>query len=330
MPIAWDKQKKRFRFFFNRVVEHDGRRQRVRASRLLPAAWSRTQADAYDRKRSAELYALASGIERPRYLITEAVRLYIEERLVELRMRHKCTQELANLLPWYEGKEVTDLQRIAADYRRAHAHLAPATVRNRLAYLRSACRYAVKSRQWPVPLPEAALPVVRNQRQVYLRPEQQTALFAAFEDDLARALFTLAYAIGARWRAELLPRQATDVVREGRDVYLDCGLTKSGRRVWKWVPPWARWTLKYIPWPYGESYFTRRWRRAVAAAGLPPMVPHDQRHSLASEILAAGGTLPDVTAALGHTSLLAAARYSHLYPEHVKQVLGKLAKSRQR
>lgn len=87
MPIAWDKAKKRWRFFFNRVIESDGRRERARASRLLPAGWTRAQADAYARKREAELYALASGIEPVRYLITEAVRIFIEERLPDLRGR---------------------------------------------------------------------------------------------------------------------------------------------------------------------------------------------------------------------------------------------------
>ena len=111
-------------------------------------------------------------------------------------------------------------------------------------------------------------------------------------------------------------------------MYLDCGITKNGRRIWKWVPPAARWTLKFVPFTWGESYYYRRFHAAVAKAGLPAMVPHDQRHSIASEVLAQGGTLADVTAVLGHASYQAAARYAHLYPEHAKGVLGRLAKRR--
>lgn len=330
MPIYWEASKKRWRFGFNRVIEQDRQRVRVRASKLLPAGWSRTQADAYERQRSAELYAAATGVERRRYLITDAVRIFVEERAAQLRGGRKATQELANMMTWYAGKELTDLANVAAAYRRAHAHLAPATVRNRLCYLRSACRYAVKTYSWPVPRPELATPTVRNQRMVYLRPDQQQALFAAFEDDDARALFVLSYEIGARWRSEVLRRKPEDVIRQGRDVWLDCGITKNGRPAWKWVPPAARWTLKYIPFQFGERYFYRRFHAAVQKAGLPAMVPHDQRHSIASDVLAQGGTLADVTAVLGHSSFAAAARYSHLYPEHAKAVLGRLAKGRKR
>ena len=38
--------------------------QRIRRRQLLPAGWTRAQADAFDRKEGAALYALAAGIAK--------------------------------------------------------------------------------------------------------------------------------------------------------------------------------------------------------------------------------------------------------------------------
>ena len=328
MPISWDKAKGQWRFHFNRVIEAGHRRIRSRASRLLPKGWSRTQAEAYKRKREAELYALASGVDQPRFLITEAVRIFMEERLPDLIGKRKTAQELARLLPYYEGRELAELPEVAAAYRRDHVHLAAATVRNRLAYLRAACRYAVKTYRWPVPMPEAPTPTVRNRRQVYLRHDEQLALLECFTERDARALFTLAYFTGARWMAEILPRAREDIHYIEGDLFLDIGLTKNGTHGRKFVPPEAHWALAHLPFEYAERYFRLRWRRAAAQAGHPDMVPHDQRHSVASLVLATGGTLADVMQVLGHKSMAAAERYSHLYPEHAAQVLKRIFKRR--
>jgi excisionase family DNA binding protein len=44
---------------------------------LLPAGWTRAEADAFDRKESAALYAIATGLARPRHHIGQAVALYL-------------------------------------------------------------------------------------------------------------------------------------------------------------------------------------------------------------------------------------------------------------
>ena len=321
MPIIWDKQRKRWRYTFNRVVTIDGVKRRKRATKRLPKGWDREQAEEYERQQTPELYALATGVRKPKYMIAKAVQLYVEDKVPHLRNGKKAAQELANMLPYYATRPIEDLAHVAAEYTKDCAGLAPATVRNRLAYLRAACRYAQRQYQWPTAKPELSTPKVRNSREVYLRIEDQERLWEYIEDVEARALFTLAYYIGARWRSELLPRQPEDVKRDGKDVWIDCGITKNGRRKWKWVPGPARWAVKYIPFQYQDTYYYRHWRAAVASAGLGDIKPHDQRHSLASVILNGGGTLPDVTAALGQESLAAASRYSHLYPERVKAVM---------
>jgi len=44
--------------------------------------WSRTQADAYDRREAGHLFALASGIERPEPITGQAVALYLNHRIL--------------------------------------------------------------------------------------------------------------------------------------------------------------------------------------------------------------------------------------------------------
>jgi hypothetical protein len=69
MPVYPDKDKGRWRFTFNRVI----RGERYRATKLLPRGWSRAQAETYDRDETKRLYAIATGVERPEPLISQAV-----------------------------------------------------------------------------------------------------------------------------------------------------------------------------------------------------------------------------------------------------------------
>jgi integrase len=65
---------------------------------------------------------------------------------------------------------------------------------------------------------------------------------------------------------------------------------------------------------YGGSW-NGVFKRALARAGLPPIRPHDLRHSSASLALAAGGSVKDVQARLGHSSARVTLDiYAHLLP----------------
>lgn len=70
MPIYRDRERGVFVFEFDR---------RIRARKRLPKTWTQAQADAFDRKESARLYALASGAEGPDALIEDAVAHYVIE-----------------------------------------------------------------------------------------------------------------------------------------------------------------------------------------------------------------------------------------------------------
>ena len=321
MSVYWDKEKKRWRHTFNRKI----RGHRYRATKLLPQGWSQRQAEKYDQAESNRLYALATGIEKPRLSLAGAVMLYLDHRVPQLRDGKKAAQELAFLFDDISGAALEDVSGVAARYAEAQAGvLAPATVRKRLARLKAACRYAFRKRQYGDRdyTDGMDLPVPDNQRQFYARLPELTRLWRKFPDLEARACFKLAFYLGVRWRAELLTRERAHIVRERGDVWLEIGRTKNGEPVMKFVHEAARPLLKFVPFTHSDSWFYARWAAAVAAIGRPELRPHDLRHSLASEILSRpGGSLDDVRAALHHKSLQASQRYAHRYPESAKRIL---------
>jgi integrase len=323
MPVYWDASKKCWRFTFNRIVNG----VRYRSTKRLPRSWSRHRAEAFDRQESGRLYAEARGLESPRLPLAGAVALYVKHRCPELRNGRKAAQDLAQLSDEIERAWLDQVDELATEYEKTHrATLAPGTIRNRLAYLRAAVRYARKVHKYGKGLPDASidmvLPSADNERQVYARLPELNRLWRAIEEPEARALFKMVFYMGLRWRAELLPRVAADVHRNGEETWLQIGVTKNGRPVMKPVHPAARASLKFIPFQHGDSWFYDQWRAAVAKIGRPDLHPHDLRHSLASEILSRpGGTLDDVRAALHHVSVQAADRYAHLYPERMRDII---------
>jgi site-specific recombinase XerD len=79
--------------------------------------------------------------------------------------------------------------------------------------------------------------------------------------------------------------------------------------------------LKRLPFTRHPRTYYAAFERARERAGMPWLVAHDLRHSLASDIISRGGTLPDVQGALHHDSVQSAKRYAHLYPERLRAVL---------
>ncbi len=320
MPVYIDKAKQRWRFTFNRVIAG----VRTRSTKLLPAAWGRAKAEAYDRAETARLYAVATGLERPEPSIGKAVELYLDHRVPKLRDGRGIAQELAFLAGYIDGKPMSKLADVSREYAEENADLAPATVRNRLAYLRAACRYAWRKHKLTPhdPTGQMELPEVDNARDVRLPvAKYEREILAKIDDDEARALFTLAFYTGSRWPSEIRPRKPEDVYRIGGKVLLSVGRTKNGSPRLVPVHPKARWTLAYLPFKYAERYYYDRFNKARTAAGLPDLVPHSARHIVATDILLNGGSLPDVSAALHHKHWGSSARYAHLVTEHTERVL---------
>jgi integrase len=323
MSHYYDKQKKRWRFRFVRRIHG----KRYRASKLLPSGWSRVQVETFDRTETARLYALATGTERRQALVNEAIELYKRHRLSQQRGGHKAERHLAAIQTYYDGRGLDELPEIARKYAEdQRGTLSADTIRNRLAYLKAACRYAWKHHGLTDADPTArmAIPSPGAGRQVYLTVPQLNRLLRHFDDPEAAAVARIAFYTGLRWISELLPRQPGDVRANRGQAWLLAGTTKNGTPRMVPVHPAIRSSLRYLP-------FTRHWRdyyaafeRAKKAAGLPSLRMHDLRHSLASEIISRGGTLSDVQGALHHTSVVSARRYAHLYPGRLRSIMLKV------
>lgn len=70
--------------------------------------------------------------------------------------------------------------------------------------------------------------------------------------------------------------------------------------------------------------FRARFRRAVKDSGVEDLRPHDLRHSAASYMAMAGGTLPEIMTALNHKTPRMTKRYMHLSPEHTAGLIQRM------
>ena len=322
MPLYFDKRHRRWRFQFDRVVAG----VRTRSGKLLPAAWGRAEAEAYDRREEGRLYALATGIREPRPLIAEAIALWLEHRAPQLRDGKNAAGELAKLLPYTEGRFLDELPEVARAFLADAADLAPGTRRNRLAYLKAAVRYAWRrhglgDRDFTARM---EIPAARNERQVYLRPGELARLLRHVPSSEGRALWRIAFYTGLRWVSEILPLTPASVLRTPRGAWLSIADTKTGAPHMVPVHAAIRADLKRLPFARPMREYFDEFASAREKAGMPHVRPHDLRHSLASALISRGATLAEVGRALGHKSALSTRRYAHLYPERLRQIVARI------
>lgn len=316
MPIYYDRARKRWRYEFDRYI--DGQRQRT--TKLLPKAWTRHEAQAFADQHDPRIYAVASGSVKPRPLISEAVRLYLEEHAPGLKNLAILEREFALCLPWYEGRHMDELADVARENVRAKGEngkpLAPATVKNRLAYLRAACRWAWKTHNMGEhdPAERMTMPRVRNERHRYITRLEALQLARKVTNLDARAAVLVAFYSGMRlgevMRAEPTPRGW---------LLAD---TKNGER--RLVPIHPKVAHLARSWPRDVASRTVQgaFNRAAAAVGQDNLRFHDLRHSAASEMINAGVDLFTVGGVLGHKAAASTKRYSHLANDTLAQAIG--------
>jgi integrase len=292
----------RWVFDFDRWI--DGRR--YRRSKTLPAGYSRAQAEAYDRAESQALHAIAKGHVRPRYDIGAAVACYLRERAPELKNRASLEREIDATRDWWQGRPIDELHAVCAEYAAdQHGALAPATIKNRISYLRAACRWAWKRHDMADADPGARVvaPTVRNARDVTIGRVDMIHLARACDDPGTRALIRIAFysglRVGEQYAAERLPglfvlRDSSTKNGMPRIVPIHHKAASAAR-----VPLRPRTQIDYY------------WRKARTAAGLEHVTLHDLRHAAASEMVNAGFDLGTVGAVLGHRSPASTKRYAH-------------------
>jgi integrase len=315
MPIR--REAGRWVFDFDRWI--DGRRFRRR--KALPAGFTRAQAEAFERAESAALFALAKGTARPRYDVGAAVACYLRERAPQLKNRASLENEIEATRDWWAGRAIEQLPEVCAEYAADQlGALAPATIKNRISYLRAACRWAWKRHGMADADPGArvVVPTVRNERQVHIDRRAMIDLARACGQWETRAMIRVAFYSGMRF-AEIVRAE----VIGGRFVLRD---TKNGEPRIVPVHPKISRVLSYgWAWPEHEtmSYWFRKAREAV---GRPELHFHDLRHSAASEMLNAGVPLSVVGGVLGHKSSASTKRYAHLATATLADALGRIGR----
>lgn len=312
----------RWLYQFDRVIA--GVRQR--ANRLLPKGWSRAQAQAYDQRETARLYDAATGGSEADPLIDDAVLLYLTEHAPTLKNTKDIEGALALIQDEYVGKGFSALPDIASEYAKKAAKegLQPATVHNRLAYLRAACRWAWLNKKGfgkHDPAEKMILPKVKNARHVYLTREQAVRVFRRMGLTWSRDAARVAFYTG--WRiSEVLQAEAAETPDGWVLMIPD---TKNGqprivpvhRRVVHlvrdhWPPQISKWQV------------SKDTKAALRAEGLGHARLHDLRHSAASEMINAGIDLYTVGGVLGHKSQVSTARYAHLATDRLREAVGRI------
>lgn len=317
MPIYHDKESGCWRFSFNRVIN----RKRFRATKLLPKGWSKTQAQAYDQKEANRLYALATGADTHRALINDAVEIYCRERIPNLKHGTKQLAEFARFLWAYDGRYMDELPEVSREYQEAERNnLKPATIRNRLAYLRAACRYAFKHHKLCAhdPAERMTMPVVKNERHFYSDRKRVLQIARKITNPDARATVLAAFYSGMRL-GEIRRCKVTD----GGFLLED---TKNGER--RMIPIHRKLNayLHRFPIKAAERTIQGCHKRACEALGFGHLRVHDLRHSAASAMINAGIDLYTVGGVLGHKTPISSKRYSHLATETLAAAVAMIGK----
>lgn len=322
MPIYYVKEKSCYRFAFNRIING----HRYRATQLLPKNWSEAQCAEFERKETARIYAEASGIQERKWYVNEAIQCYVENKLKELKDKKNIGQELAKLLPYTNGKELNELQEVAKQYTQEHEkRLKPATIRNRLAYLRSAIKYAYKF--FGIGERDCSgriiMPKVSNERHLYLSRRESIQLARSCRHRPTRALILIAFYTGMRWQSEIL---AIDPKTNIVDDLFYLGTTKNGKPHVVPIHPKIAIYLKYFPFRLHARTYYKKFEETRKRAGLPEVWMHTLRHSFASELLKSGANLKQIGEMLNHKSQASTNRYAHLAVEEKRKLIRMVGK----
>lgn len=248
--------------------------------------------------------------------------LYLQDKTA-LKSFKETAEHLAAIAWAYSGRPITELPEVA----KAVVDEAPddagktrsaATIRNRLACLKAACRWAWKKHALTEhdPTGRMQLPAVKNARHVYLMRRDMLRLARASTKHSVRVAIRTAFYTGLRL-GELYRVRPEDGM-----LHLDD--TKNGTR--RSVPAHSRikTCLPYLPLTIPQKTLQREIEIARAAAKLDHVHFHDLRHSAASEMVNAGVDLFTVGIVLGHKDPRSTARYSHLTAHTLADAVGRI------
>lgn len=196
----------------------------------------------------------------------------------------------------------------------------PATIKQRIALIRAACRLLWKDKRMDMQDPAAHLtmPEVKNERRNYLTRPEMLRMCRKIKNRRARAILLIAFYSGMR-RGEIW----SAAVVGDRFILAD---TKNGEpRQVPIMPKVAHYARKHLP-PVISYRSLMIWlKNGAKAIGRPDLTLHDLRHSTASSMVRAGVPLYTVGRVLGHKSTASTARYAHLGTEDLQAALQQIS-----
>jgi integrase len=168
------------------------------------------------------------------------------------------------------------------------------------------------------PAARVAMPVVSNERQIYIDRRQMLHLARHCASWEVRALIRIAFYSGMRLgeiiKAEVDAASTAWLLRD----------TKNGEPRIVPMHPRCRAYADYI-WP-SRFLVHHHFVTATRAAGLQGLHFHDLRHSAASAMLNAGVSLYTVGAVLGHKSSASTKRYAHHATQALRDAVGRIGR----
>jgi integrase/recombinase XerD len=264
--------------------------------------------------------------------------------MTTLRQRMLEDMRVRNFSPRTQQTYISLVARFARHFRRSPELLGPEEVRafqvhlvekqlsrSLLIQTVAALRFLYQvtlDKQWPL----QAIPYPRRERRlpVVLSPGEVARFFRALKNPRYQALLMTAYAAGLRI-SEVIGLTASDIdsqrmlihVRQGkgkkdRYVMLSAKLLTILRRYWKSQRAGAsRSALLFASKKSEKPPCTRSIQRACHQAAWKAQLPkrvtvHTLRHSFATHLLEAGSNIRTVQILLGHRSLNATSRYTHI------------------
>ncbi len=335
MAIYFDKAKGRWRFDYQGTVSlANGERQRIRATKLLPADWGKAEAREYEAAEIARLVADASTGRKPEPTLDDCVLAYLTAR-ENTKGYETARGHLKVLAPYYEGRPLKDLPEIADEViKRMRAPGEPAgkrhpttkqylkwsqgTVHNRLTYLHAACKEAYEKDKvsWD-PTKGMEIPPADNEQHVYADRALVLRIARACDRADARALVLLGYYTGMRLGELRACRVA--------DEMLELDTSKNGNpRLVPLHPRVRRWAARHLPFAAPKITLQRAVMRARKRADALHIKIHTLRHSSASAMVNAGVELYTVGKVLGHKDSRSTQRYAHLATDTLAAAVSKI------
>lgn len=244
--------------------------------------------------------------------------LYLQQRVPHLKNAAGVEGAFLHLHGFIIGRPLAHLADVAREYA-AEAigdngqPLQPGTIRNRLAYLRSACRWAWKHHGLGEhdPAERMMLPTVKNARHVYLTRAEMLRIARAIGLSWSRDVVRVAFYTGMRVGEILASRVQGESLSIGdsknglpRMVPIHPRVSHLMRGCWP--PPVTLWTV------------SKAFKAAARGVGLGHARLHDLRHSAASEMVNHGVDLYTIGGVLGHKSSISTARYAHLAQDKLR------------